>query len=313
MLRWKHIFHGEEPSFLLVNLSLNYKTIYCLKTIISVFSWATLRKMESKIYFHKWDQSSQIQHQAKRWIVSRRLRLDATWRRYQHPHMNLPTDYSLLTCIITWKRPNWMFPILLKYFHLQRIMMNSFWSTYMEHVCSQFSRFMYILVYAGRTWCKCHTFRIIADMLFRISFFGFTMFLIRHIPSTSDSLYLLILSITNFLFRNENTNDSIYTYIRSRQFTESCLTFPTQNVIQMLHIVTSFMDHYKVTIMTDSQPKKSLVKLFKQLPFHQEKCHDLKNLILNKYVSTKINYWAKRVTTVVNAKSSKSVSGVLQR
>jgi hypothetical protein len=81
----------------------------------------------------------------------------------------------------------------------------------------------------------------------------------------------------------------------------------------MLHIVTTFMDQHKFTIMTDSQPRKSLLKLFKQLPFPEEKCHDLKTLILTKYISTKINYWAKRITTSANAKSSKSVSGVLQR
>jgi hypothetical protein len=73
------------------------------------------------------------------------------------------------------------------------------------------------------------------------------------------------------------------------------------------------MDKHKDDIMSHSQPRKELLKTFKNVQFDNPNCHDLKTLLLKKYINVKIHYWAKRISGNSLEKASKTVSGVLQK
>jgi hypothetical protein len=79
-----------------------------------------------------------------------------------------------------------------------------------------------------------------------------------------------------------------------------------------LNSVTAYMDKHKNNIMIRSQAKNELLKLFRSIPFATFDCHDLKTLLLKKYISIKMHYWAKRITADPNIRSSKTVSGIMQ-
>jgi hypothetical protein len=73
------------------------------------------------------------------------------------------------------------------------------------------------------------------------------------------------------------------------------------------------MDKHKANIMIRSQPRTELIKILQNIDFASFKCHNVKNLILKKYVSIKIHYWAKKIIADPVSQSSKTVSGIMQR
>jgi hypothetical protein len=140
----------------------------------------------------------------------------------------------------------------------------------------------------------------------------------------TNSFYLFIIVFINIYnsfvykkislcFSESNPCKPVYDYIKLRQFTESCLIFPNENVISLLDNVTAFMDKHKNNIMSHNQPRKSLLNTFKQLSFGESTCHDLKNLLLKKYINTKIHFWSKKIVSDPIIRSSKSVSAIMQR
>jgi hypothetical protein len=73
------------------------------------------------------------------------------------------------------------------------------------------------------------------------------------------------------------------------------------------------MDHYKNTIMQDNYAKISLLKIFEKYTFIDVTCHKLKTLLLKKYISTKLHFWSKKISAESQVKSSKTVSGIMQK
>jgi hypothetical protein len=139
------------------------------------------------------------------------------------------------------------------------------------------------------------------------------IFIYKNKKAAYNYLFSFLFFIFIFSFREECTEDDKYSYIRLRQFTETSLVFPSTQVINMLHTVTAYMDKHKNQIMTHSQPRKGLLKMFELLPFTEFPCHKIKHLVLNKYINIKIHYWAKKIVADPISKSSKTVCGILQK